>query len=225
MALELVSSRPARAVGLWAALLFVWAGTAAASQKQEIYVTGTVESFGGYTFTEGLQFTVKEPGQKNLGAITVEGLYNGEYPWIMRIYTDNLHFAGVAGAIRRPGPAGLISQDAKYSVLLEVSCPNFGPGQWRRIPDLNEPGFRPYQPSVEPGEAAPNTDCILMGIDPRNANWVAGPDGVLYTDDDNLLGDTTLKTPFDISFRADFPPSSAQGTYEALLYVEIVPAP
>ena len=64
-----------------------------------------------------------------------------------------------------------------------------------------------------------------MGIDPRNAPWVAGQDGILFTDDDNILGDTTVKTPFELTLRAVIPSSAAEGTYEAILYIEIVPAP
>lgn len=195
-----------------------------AAVKQEVYVTGTLQSFGGYTFTEAVQFTIEEPGPQEIGSIVVEGLYNGEYPWVMRIYTDNLHFAGVAGAVRRVPQAGLTSKDGRFALPLEIYCPVFGEEAFRRIPDINEPDYIPYHPSSEPKEVA-YTDCILMGIDPRNAAWVAGGDGVLFTDDDNLLGDLTVKTPFELILRTDVSPSAVKGDYEALLYIETVPAP
>ena len=213
------------AVALFFLLLSTNDEPALAAVKQEVYVTGTVQSFGGYTVSEGIEFTIPEPGKKVLGKILVEGQYNGPYPWIMRLYTDNLHFAGVAGTIHRPGPAGLVSQDGQFVIPLEVNSPALGEGVWRRVPDLNEPGYRPYQPSSEPTEAVAYTDCIVMGIDPRNAAWVAGPDGVLFTDDDNPLGDVTAKTPFELTLRVDVSPQAVQGSYEATLYIEIVPAP
>ena len=205
--------------------LALFASSAPASVKQEVYVSGTVEPFGGYTFTGGFEFAIREPGEQTIGSIAVDGLYNGEYPWIMRIYTDNLHFAGVAGAILRPSPSGLVSRDGRFSVGLKVTCPNFGPNVWRRIPDLSDPDYEPYQPSVDPQEPFPTTDCVLMGIDPRNAAWVAGPDGLLYTDDDNVLGDITIQTPFEITFRIDAPQTAVKGQYDAFLYIEVVPTP
>ncbi len=203
----------------------LWLTAALGAVKQEVYVTGTVDSFGGYTFNSSpVQFTVESPGQKEIGSITVDGLYNGEYPWVMRVYTDNLHYAGVGGAIQRGSPAGLISEEGQSAIPIEILSPTFDPGAWRRVPDLNEPGYRPYHPSPEPGEPT-YTDCVVMGIDPRNAAWVAGPDRILFTDDDDAIGNWTVETPFELALRADVPPTAAKGRYEAFLYIEIQPAP
>ena len=206
-------------------VFFLPLGRACATTKQEVYITGTVESFGGYTLSGGFQFTIEKSGEQTLGSIVVDGMYNGEYPWIMRIYTDNLHFAGVGGAIHHASPSGLVSKDGRFSIPLLASCPNFGADVWRRVPDLGDPNYLPYQHSSVPEEAFPTTDCILMGIDPRNAPWVAGSDGLLYTDDDNVLGDTTIPSPFEIVLRAEIPSAAVQGEYDAFLYVEIVPSP
>ncbi len=199
-------------------------GIVSASVRQEVYVTGHVQSFGGYAATEAVSFQATEPGEREIGRIVLDGVYNGPYPWIMRIYTDNLQYGGVGGAVRRPSPAGLVSDDGTTVVPLFVHSPNFGPEVWRKIPDLNEPGYLPYAPDPDPAEAA-YTDCIVMGIDPRNGAWVAGPDGLLYTTDDNLLGDTTIATPFELVLRGDFTGSSVRGRYEATVYLEMVPAP
>ena len=193
-----------------------------ASVQQEIYVTGHVQSFGGYVFTEAVSFDITHPGEQEIGRIVVDGLYNGEYPWIMRAYTDNLHFAGITGSVRPPNPAGLVSKDGLYVVPLSIHSPSDGPNAWRRIPDLNEPDYQPYEP--QPGETTP-TDCVLMGIDPRNSNWVAGPDGLLYTADDNLLGDNTVATPFEMILQANVPAAAVKGEYDSVLYIEISPAP
>ena len=199
---------------------------ARASQQQEVYVVGHVQPFGGYSFTESVSFDITAPGEQEIGRIVVDGLYNGEYPWIMRAYTDNLHFAGITGAVRSPSSAGLVSKDGLYVISLSIHSPAYGPNVWRRIPDLNESGYLPYEPEPLPGETtAAITECVLMGIDPRNGNWVAGPDGLLYTQDDNLLGDNTVATPFELILQANVPPAAVQGEYEAVLYIEISPAP
>ena len=198
--------------------------TAYASTKQEVYITGSVQSFGGYTFGEGVRFDVTHPGQQVVGKIMVQGVYNGEYPWIMRAYTDNLHYAGVAGAIRRPKPAGLISKDGRFVIPLQINSPSFGENAWRRVPDINESDYASYRPGTEPGKDD-YSDCILMGIDPRNASWVAGPDEILYTDDDNLLGDLTAKTPCELTLQADLEAADPEGAYETYLYIELIPAP
>ena len=195
-----------------------------ASVQQEVYVTGHVQPFGGYLFTEAVSFDITAPGQQEIGRIVVDGLYNGEYPWIMRAYTDNLHFAGITGSVRSPSPAGLVSKDGLYVIPLFVNSPSYGPNVWRRIPDLSEPGTLPYEPQPQPGETT-YTDCVLMGIDPRNGSWVAGPDGLLYTYDDNLLGDNTVATPFEMTLQANVPASAVKGDYDAVLYIEINPAP
>ena len=198
--------------------------SAFASVKQEVYLRGTVASFGGYTFSESVKFTITKPGEQDLGEITVDGIYNGEYPWIMRVYTDNLNFGGVIGVGRQPIPSGMISKDGRFSIPIEIHCPNFGPNVWQPVPDINNPIYRPYQPVKEVGKED-HTECILMGIDPRNATWVAGADGLLFTQDDNLLGDTTAATPFELSLRANVLPNSVQGEYEGKIFIEIVAAP
>jgi len=197
---------------------------ALASVQQEVYITGHVQSFGGYLFSEAVFFEVKEPGEQELGRIVVDGVYNGEYPWIMRVYTDNLHYAGVAGALRKPSPAGLISKDGAFVLPLSIHSPAFGPTEWRRVPDLSEPDYVTYRPKPETGKQD-HTDCIIMAIDPRNADWVAGPDGLLWSLDDNLLGDLTVPTPFELILQANVAPNTVQASYEAVLYIEIVPAP
>lgn len=197
---------------------------ALATVQQEVYITGHVQPFGGYHMTEAVAFEIRQPGKQEIGRIIVDGLYNGEYPWVLRCYTDNLNFSGVGGAVRSPSPAGLVSTDGQFVIPLDLTCPNFGAEEWRRVPDLGEPGYLPYAPEPELGETK-YTDCILMGIDPRNGAWVAGGDGLLYSADDNLLGDITLQTPFEIVLQADVPASAVRGRYDTTLYLEIVAAP
>ena len=206
------------------AVLFLSPVSAFPSVQQEVYITGHVQSFGGYVFTEAVSFDVSKPGEQEIGRIVVDGVYNGEYPWVMRAYTDNLHYAGITGSIRSSSPAGLVSKDGLYVIPLSIHSPALGGDVQRRVPDLSEPGYLPYEPKPEPGEIG-TTDCVLMGIDPRNGSWVSGPDGLLYTQDDNLLGDITVATPFELTLHANVSQTAARGAYDAVLYIEISPAP
>lgn len=206
-------------------LLFasVLASSARAS-RTEVFARATVLSFGTYSFEGTLAGEVRKPGLAELGAVTVKGTYNGPYPWIMRIYTDNINYAGMAGVFGIGNPAGLVSKDAKFTLPLEANCPNWGEDEWLRIPDLNDPNYIEYSP---PSEVAAGiySDRIITGIDPRNADWVSGPDRILFTPDDNFLGDITLETPFEIKFRTKVEPNTPIGDYVGRIYIEIVPAP
>ena len=101
----------------------------------------------------------------------------------------------------------------------------YGPDISQNIPDINQRIYTAYSPTALPGVGPNHTDCIIMGIDPRNADWVAGPDGILFTRDDNHLGDTTVESPFELTLIADVPQSAVEANYETYLYLEIVPAP
>lgn len=195
-----------------------------ASSKTEITARATVLSFGTYSFEGILAGEIREPGIRELGTLTVRGVYNGPYPWIMRIYTDNLNYKGVGGGFESESLAGLVSQDGKYSLPLEANCLNWGPEEWLRIPDLNEDGYTAYSPPKNVGSPT-HTERIIMGIDPRNADWVSGRDRILFTADDNYLGDISLETPFDIKLRTKVAPNTPVGNYEGRIYIEIVPAP
>ena len=207
------------ACGLW----LVACGDSCAS-KTEVKTLGVVPSFGTYSFKGSLNFTIPKPGKFEIGKVTVFGTYNGAYPWIMRIYTDNTNFMPVAGSLTAKSKAGLISEDGQFTIPLEISCPNFGKNVWAHIPDINDKGYKPYRPSKDPG-IGEHTDRIIMGIDPRNADWVSGSDRTLFTEDDNPLGDITLGTPFDIKFAAYFDEKSVKGNYTSNLYIELIPAP
>ena len=192
--------------------------------RTEIKTAGTVPSFGTYSFKGSLAFKIPKPGKYELGTVTVLGTYNGPYPWIMRIYTDNTNFMPVAGTIKPASRAGLISEDGQSTIPLEVNCPNFGKDIWAAVPDINDESYKPYSPPKEVG-TADYTECIIMGIDPRNADWVSGNDRVLFTEDDNPLGDITLSTPFTMRFSAYVDEKSIKGNYSVNLYIELIAAP
>ena len=209
---------------LFLILLLLYPALPAYATKTEIRTVGTVPSFGTYSFKGSLNFNIPQPGKYEIGKVTVSGTYNKPYPWIMRIYTDNTNFAGIGGSLQMQSRAGLISTDGKYVIPMEINCPNFGEDVWVFVPDINDEGYTAYYPPKEVGMAM-YSDRIIMGIDPRNADWVSGWDKVLFTDDDNPLGDITMATPFEITFAAYFDEKTIQGNYTSNLYIEIVPAP
>jgi len=191
--------------------------------KSKVLITATVESFGTYSYEGSINAKINQTGSTEIGKITVNGIYNGPYPWYMRIYTDNKNYQGVAGSSGKKIADGLISKDGLYSIRLLVNCPNYD-SAFLRIPDINNPDYKTYMPSSFVGEETHN-ERIIMGIDPRNANWVSGPDKILFTDDDDPKGNTTWPTPFDLQFKVESDNSTVQGEYETDLYIEIVPAP
>lgn len=190
-----------------------------------IPVTGKVNSFGTYSFVGKLDFEIKEAGEQNIGIISIEGTYNGEYPWIMRIYTDNAGYTGIAQAAGIQSPAGLVSTDGRFVIPLLVNAPNMGESYYKTIPDINQIDYKTYIPDKLKEKETPYTDYIIMAIDPRNEVWVAADNGTLFDLDDNLLGDTTIPTPFDLRFKADFDERAVKANYTANLYIEIVPCP
>ena len=185
---------------------------------------GKVNSFGMYSFIGKLDFDVKKPGEQEIGKIVIEGAYNGEYPWIMRVYTDNTNYTGVAGSVRAQSPAGLISTDGRFSLPLLLDSPAMLLAGYRAVPDINQPGYKTYIPD-KINRAMPYTDCIIMAIDPRNEVWVAGENGKLFDGDDNTIGDMTANTPVEIKFKAKFNEEAVAANYTANLYIEIVACP
>jgi hypothetical protein len=201
----------------------------------ELYVSCTVASFGGYTFRGVITNVVADPGQTEIGYITVKGACNEPYPWILRVYTDNRNYQGTAGSVyNQDVPAGLI-REGGGSLPLLFQTENTG-NQWVYIPDINNPNYKDYYyirnlgPAATPPE---NTvgESIVVGIDPRNTVWVAGNDGILFTDDDNVYGDITLPTPFEIKLAVRTPKNSPKtkttphGKYSTKLIFEIISEP
>ncbi len=192
--------------------------------KTEIKVVGNVASFGAYSVKGSICFKIPKAGKYEIGKVTVLGTYNGPYPWIMRIYTDNTNYQPVAGTIKPANKSGLISDDGQFVIPLQINCPNMDKDEWSYVPDIGEEDYKTYVAPQEVGKAV-HTECIIMGIDPRNADWVAGKDRALFTEDDNALGDITIATPFDIRFAADFDCKAIEGDYNTNVYIELLPAP
>ncbi len=206
-----------------------------ATSTSEIYITCTVASFGGYKLKGVINPVIARPGENKIGYIEVDGGCNEPYPWILRIYTDNKNYQGLGGSMYPEKiPAGLI-REGGGSLPVKFQTDNTGP-QWVYIPDINNPKYKSYfevrnmEPGSEVDEETP-MDVIVAGIDPRNPAWVAGRDNILYSDDDNILGDRTLITPFKISLAVQVPEKSTDGKnapygkYGTRIILEIVSEP
>jgi hypothetical protein len=196
-----------------------------AAKRVDVFATGTVHSFGEYSVSGDVNFDAVSPGRVEIGRIKVEGAYNGPYPWIMRVYTENSHFQGIAGSILPQNRTGLVSKDGRYTVPLEINTPQHSRDKFITVPDISDPDYIPYTPAPQPNEASFYSDIIVIGVDPRNAIWVAGQDQFLHTDDDNTLGDLTLPTPFELFLKATFDEVTAQAEYVARLIIEVVSSP
>lgn len=206
-----------------------------ASTTSEVYISCTIASFGGYRFTGYVTAPADKPGFNEIGYIEVDGAANEPFPWIMRVYTDNKNYQGTAGAIYQEKiPQGLI-REGGGSVPLQYRTPNTG-DEWVYVPDINHPDHLDYFAvrDMGPGATIPTgmtRDSVVMGIDPRNAEWVAGRDGILFTDDDNFYGDITIGTPFRIDLGVMMPRNvqqgkkTPQGKYSTKLIFEIISEP
>lgn len=174
-----------------------------------------------------------------------------DHPWYMRIYTDNhKRYKGIDGAIysgrvatqevgsasAAGSPAGLISEDGKYTIPLKVWCLNFGPDVeegW----DPNLLGPPPVKddyywkgPLLDNGKRDASRvawewipDYIDMSAD--NATWrkLIGQDpfDTHYVSDSNPTGDFTLTSPFQIFIGYETSPTAVVGKYSTDLIIEI----
>ncbi len=206
-----------------------------ASTTSEVYISCTVASFGGYIFKGYINAPANKPGRNIIGYIDVEGAANEPYPWIMRVYTDNKNYQATAGAIHQEKPSiGLIRKGGGH-LPLQFNTPNTGE-EWVYIPDINNKDHYTYFAvrDMGPGATIPGDstrDTVVMGIDPRNAEWVAGRDSILFTDDDNIYGDISIATPFTIKLAVMLPKDTREfkktpaGKYSTKLIFEIISEP
>lgn len=172
-------------------------------------------------------------------------------PWYMRIYTDNQkRYQGIYGAVysgriatqegggasAMGSPAGLISEDGKYTIPLKIWCLNFGPDVeegW----DANLLGPPPVQedhywkgPLLDDGtrdktrvvwERVP--DYMDMTADTATWRKLIGQDpfDTHYVSDSNPAGDFTLPSPFQVFVAYETSPTAVIGKYTTDMIIEI----
>ncbi len=161
-----------------------------------------------------------------------------DQPFSVRIYTDNgTRFLGVPGALHRPSPAGLVSQDGRYVIPIKVWCLNFGP-------DIQETGWDASLAGPPPvdddnfwvgthllegdrslGSAAWDRvpDLVDMTANPTSWRRLIGqdPHDTRFANDINPTGDFTLRSPFTFYLATDAGASAVEGNYATTLVVEL----
>ncbi|MBI3317553.1 MAG: hypothetical protein HYZ90_00165 [Candidatus Omnitrophica bacterium] len=161
-----------------------------------------------------------------------------DVPFSIRIYTDNAaRYRGIPGAIRRASPAGLVSRDGRYVIPVKIWDLNYGPdiqeSGWDAPlagpPAVDEDDYWIGPPLLEGGRnlgsaawvripdlldmtANPISWRRLMGQDPHDSRFVS---------DTNRTGDFTLRSPFTFYLATDIGPTAVEGTYSAILIVEL----
>lgn len=217
-------------------------------EEQRVAVTGTVDNlsqaisgrFNVIVSKEDISNAFKGRVVFDLSPITVTGIYNGPYPWYLRVYTDNQPVLppGVADipGTRNTSKAGLMSvpqaNGYNYIVPLKVWCIGFGPAghtdahtapdtadeKWGG-PECTSPEAVCWQRVPDKYELDGDKPVILKieGIDPTDRQLVTGH---------NPLGDFTINSvpsdSYSLVFAAEFTPTSIAGDYSATeLYVEV----
>lgn len=164
-----------------------------------------------------------------------------DQPFAIRVYTDNAaHYRGAPGAVRQGSPAGLVSDDGRFTVPMKIWTANFGP-------DVQETGWDPDTmgpppvdddtfwrgplvtdpihgarevgavawlriPDLSEMSADPGSWRRLIGQDPYDSRFVA---------DTNITGDFTLPNPITAYLATEAGATAVEGQYSATLVVEL----
>ncbi len=161
-----------------------------------------------------------------------------DQPFSIRIYTNNAtRFRGIPGALRRSSPAGLVSHDGRYVIPLKVWNLNYGPDiqktGWDAIlagpPPVDNDDFWIGPPLLEGHRNLGSAswvrvpDLLDMTADPVSWRRLIGqePHDTRFVTDSNPTGDITLKNPFTFYLATDAGASAVEGTYSAMLVVEL----
>lgn len=174
-----------------------------------------------------------------------------DHPWYLRIYTDNhKRYKGVdsaiysgriasqegGGASALGSPAGLVSEDGKFTLPLKTWCLNYGPDVeegW----DATLLGPPPVQedyywkgPLLDTGKRDASRmawewipDYLDMSTDSGTWRNLIGQDpyNTHYVSDSNPTGDFTLTSPFQIFLAYEASPTTVAGKYTTDLILEI----
>ena len=215
-------------------------------------VTGTFPIHVGedadtlHVFPDALDFGILPPG-RSMHPVPLEIRWSffrfnrlaHDQPFYIRVYTDNAaRHRGVPGAIRRSGPAGLVSSDGRYTIPIKIWTANFGPDVQETGWDSNIIGPPPVDDDTSwigpllttPGEREVGAvawtripDFSEMSSDPSSWRRLIGqnPDDTRFVTDTNRTGDFTLPSPITAYVATETGPTSVAGTYSATLIVEL----
>ncbi|MBI4313233.1 MAG: hypothetical protein HY594_00300 [Candidatus Omnitrophica bacterium] len=161
-----------------------------------------------------------------------------DQPFSVRIYTDNAsRYRGIPGAIRQGSPAGLLSENGRYSLPLKIWSANFGPdvqetgwsGDLAGPPPVDDDTFW-IGPLLADGDREVGAvawlripDFSEMSSDPGSWRRIIGqdPHDSRFVSDTNKTGDFTLPSPVTVYVAAETGAGSVQGNYSATLVVEL----
>ncbi|GEM_PF-1057697 len=161
-----------------------------------------------------------------------------DQPFTIRVYTDNgARYRGVRGALHQGSPAGLISDDGRFTIPLKLWTVNFGPDFDETGWKANAMGSPPVDddtfwkgPLLTNGEREVGAvawlrvpDYSEMTSDPASWRRLIGQDPAdqRFVNDTNVAGDYTLKSPFTVYLATEGTPTAVQGQYSATLVVEL----
>lgn len=161
-----------------------------------------------------------------------------DQPFAIRVYTDNAaRYRGIEGAVRQASPAGLISDDGRFTIPVKLWTVNFGP-------DVQETGWDPDLVGAPPvdddtfwrgplltdgtrdsGAAAwlRVPDLSEMSANPATWRRLIGQDSydTRFVTDNNVTGDFTLPSPVTVYVATEVGPTAVHGQYSATLVVEL----
>ena len=162
----------------------------------------------------------------------------GDQPFSLRIYTDNAaHYRGTPGALRTGSPAGLISEDGRFSVPVKLWTVNFGPDVQETGWDAKLMGPPPVDDdtfwagpiltdgSREYGSVAWLRIPDISEMSSDNGSWrrLIGQDAYdsRFAGDANATGDFTLPSPVTVYLATEGNAATVEGHYSGTLIVEL----
>jgi len=161
-----------------------------------------------------------------------------DQPFSIRMYTDNApRYGGIKGALRPASPAGLISEDGRFTVPLKIWTANFGPDVQETGWDADSLGPPPVDddtfwigPLLTDGGREVSAVAWLrvpdvgeMSSDRGSWRRVIGqdPSDSRFVSDTNITGDFTLPSPVTVYVATEGGPTTVEGHYSTTLVVEL----
>ncbi|MBI4227960.1 MAG: hypothetical protein HY600_06810 [Candidatus Omnitrophica bacterium] len=161
-----------------------------------------------------------------------------DQPFTIRVYSDNSsRYRGIPGALLDGSPAGLVSEDGRFTIPMKIWTVNFGP-------DFDETGWKADTMGPPPvdddtywkgplltsgGREVGSVawlripDYSEMSSDPTTWRRLIGqePDNQRFVTDTNVTGDYTLTSPLTVYLATEAWAAAVQGRYAATLVVEL----
>jgi len=159
-------------------------------------------------------------------------------PFSLRMYTDNApRYGGIKGALQPSSPAGLVSEDGRFTVPFKIWTANFGPDVQETGWDADSMGPPPVDDDTfwigplltEGGREGSAVAWLrvpdLSEMSSNRGSWrrLIGQDPFesRFVSDTNATGDFTLPSPVTVYVATEGGPTAVEGRYSATLVVEL----